>query len=105
MARERFSSKVILPTQAEKDIDSPILKLPEGIFIIINILKKYTKLKWRYKPHPDQKANPGGELFYKAKESPIGYTEIDLLHHGRLSSRGTFCYTLMEIEINTGWTE
>lgn len=72
-------------------------------------VKEKERLNRRYKPHPHasiiKKQIPVESYFDKPKEGPVGYTEIDLVHHGGASSRGTFCYTLAEVEINTGWTE
>jgi len=76
-------------------------------------LLKATKEKYRlahkYKSHPHasviKKKIPVESYFDKPKNGPIGYTELDLVHHCGSDPRGGFCYTLSAVEINTAWTE
>ncbi|MEO0109854.1 MAG: transposase family protein, partial [candidate division WOR-3 bacterium] len=93
-----------------KESKEKLLKIsPATCDRLLRRVKEKARLKRRYKPHPHasiiKKQIPVESYFDKPKESPIGYTEIDLVHHGGVSSKGTFCYTLTETEINTGWTE
>lgn len=67
------------------------------------------RLKHKYKPHPHasiiKKNIPVESYFDKPKQGRLGYTELDLVHHGGAWTKGSFCYTLSEVEINTSWTE
>ncbi len=79
----------------------------------VDRLLKKTKARCRFArthyPHPHasviKKNIPVESYFDKPKYGKIGYQETDLVHHCDSNTRGDFCYTLTDTEINTDWTE
>jgi len=76
---------------------------------LLKVTKEKCRLAHKYRPHPHasviKKKIPVESYFDKPKNGPIGYTELDLVHHCGSDPRGGFCYTLSAVEINTAWTE
>ncbi len=100
-------AKLILAAREEKEkllqispatVDRLLKPTRERIWLI----RRY---KRRHHAFIIKRQIPVESYFDKPKEGPIGYTEIDLVAHGGSSPKGSFCYTLTEVEINTSWTE
>ena len=76
---------------------------------LLKATKEKCRLAHKYRSHPHasiiKKKIPVESYFDKPKNGPIGYTELDLVHHCGSDPRGGFCYTLSAVEINTAWTE
>jgi len=75
---------------------------------LLKPVKDQYKLKHRYKPHPHasvlKKKIPVETNFDKPR-GKIGYTELDTVHHCGMITKGSYCCTLSEVEINTHWSE
>uniref|UniRef100_A0A7C6AAC4 Transposase n=1 Tax=candidate division WOR-3 bacterium TaxID=2052148 RepID=A0A7C6AAC4_UNCW3 len=102
--------KVIKLLSASTETKAKLLKISSAtVDRLLRPLKEKYRLAHKYKPHPHasvlKKSIPVESYFDKPKNGPLGYTEIDLVHHCGSIAEGSFCYTLSETEINTGWTE
>jgi hypothetical protein len=75
---------------------------------LLKPLKDQYKLKHKYKPHPHAsvlKKQIPVETHFDKPRGQLGYTELDTVHHCGMATRGSYCLTLSEVEINTHWTE
>jgi len=103
-------TKVIKLLSASTETKEKLLKISSAtVDRLLRPVKEKYRLAHKYKPHPHasviKKNIPVESYFDKPKHGPLGYTEIDLVHHCGSIAEGSFCYTLSETEINTGWTE
>ena len=103
-------TKVIKLLSASTETKAKLLKISSAtVDRLLRPVKEKYRLAHKYKPHPHasiiKKNIPVESYFDKPKHGPLGYTEIDLVHHCGSIAEGSFCYTLNETEINTGWTE
>ena len=75
---------------------------------LLKPVKDKERLLHKYRAHPHasvlKKKIPIEANFAKPR-GRIGYTELDTVHHCGLSTKGSYCCTLSEVEINTHWTE
>lgn len=75
---------------------------------LLKPVKDQYKLKHKYKPHPHAsviKKNIPVETHFDKPRGKLGYTEIDTVHHCGMTTKGSYCCTLSEVEINSHWNE
>lgn len=100
----KASGKLIV----EPDVEARVLKVSRAQ--IDRILKPY-RCMLRIKKTHRRITKPGSiQSRIPIRTGPwgtpeLGYTEIDLVHHGGPSSEGEFAHTLNMTDIATGWTE
>ena len=75
---------------------------------LLKPVKDQERVKHNYKSHPHasvlKKQIPVETHFDKPRDK-LGYTELDTVHHCGMMTKGSYCCTLSEVEINTHWTE
>jgi len=75
---------------------------------LLRPVKDQEKLVHKYRSHPHASALKKQipiETNFDKPRGRLGYTELDTVHHCGLSTKGSYCCTLSEVEINTHWTE
>lgn len=75
---------------------------------LLKPVKDQERLKHNYKPHPHAsvlKKQIPVETHFDKPRGKLGYTELDTVHHCGMMTKGSYCCTLSEVEINTHWTE
>lgn len=75
---------------------------------LLKPVKDKEKLIHKYRSHPHAsvlKKQIPIETHFDKPRGRLGYTELDTVHHCGLSTKGSYCCTLSEVEINTHWTE
>jgi len=107
------------PKQIRKDLQ-PLHSIPPAILEklrtissatmdrLLKPVKDQVRLKHKYKPHPHAsvlKKKIPVETHFDKPRGKLGYTELDTVHHCGMMTRGSYCCTLSEVEINTHWTE
>lgn len=107
---ERMRGQIRKILSASPDHKEQLLKIsPATVDRLLRTTREKCRLAHKYRPHPHasviKKQIPVESYFDKPKHGPIGYTELDLVHHCGSNPKGGFCYTLSSVEINTAWTE
>lgn len=92
-----------------EDIQEKLLSISSATMDrLLKPVKHQEKLVYKYRSHPHAsvfKKNIPIETHFDKPRGRVGYTELDTVHHGGLSTKGSYCCTLSEVEINTHWTE
>ena len=76
-------------------------------------LRPYRLSRLRYVRHPHIRGPSSGalsqqvpvETFRSFRQAPVGFLQVDLVAHCGLSLEGFFLYTLVGVDVATGWTE
>jgi len=107
---KEMKKKILTLLKAAPKAKEKLLKIsPATVDRLLRATRERCRLAHKYKPHPHasviKKQIPVESYFDKPKKGPVGYVELDLVHHCGSNPKGGFCYTLTAVEINTAWTE
>lgn len=75
---------------------------------LLKPVKDQEMVKHNYKSHSHVsvlKKQIPVEIHFDKTRGKLGYTELDTVHHCGMVTKGSYCCTLSEVEINTHWTE